>query len=130
MDEGRLFGRGVAFPPHIGADGRWAWSQGSENIREAIRIILLTNPGERILLNSFGGGLATFLFEPNTTATRRLMQERVKTALRLWEPRITVQSVRVDADPASEQRALVTIEYQLVATQTTEAVTLTVNLGA
>lgn len=130
MDEGRLFGRGVAFPPRIGADGRWAWSQGSDNIREAIRIILLTNPGERILLNSFGGGLATFLFEPNTTATRRLMQERVKNALRLWEPRITVQSVRVDADPASEQCALVTIEYQLVATQTTEALTLTVNLGA
>lgn len=130
MDEGRLFGRGVAFPPRIGADGRWAWSQGGDNIREAIRIILLTNPGERILLSSFGGGLATLLFEPNTPATRRLMQERVNNALRLWEPRIRVQAVRVEADPTNEQRVLVMIEYQLVATQTTEAVTLAVQLGA
>ena len=28
MDAGRIFGRGIAFPPRVGADGRVAWSEG------------------------------------------------------------------------------------------------------
>jgi phage baseplate assembly protein W len=124
-----LFGRGLAFPPRIGPDGRWAWSAGSENIRQAIQIILLTEGGERLMLNTFGGGLARYLFEPNTAATRRQIQSRVENALRLWEPRIKVQAVSVEPDPTDERRATISIEYRLVATQASEQLALTVNFG-
>ena len=130
IDAGLLFGRSIAFPPRIGADGRWAWSEGDENIRESITIILLTEPGERLLLGTFGGGLRHFLFEPNTVATRRLMQERIEDALRLWEPRITLEDVRVEADPLDEQGVVVTIAYRLVATQARGRVDLSVRLAA
>jgi phage baseplate assembly protein W len=130
MDVGQLFGRSIAFPPRIGPDGRWAWSAGAENIRESIEIILRTEAGERLMLNTFGGGLRRFLFEPNTTATRRLIQERIEDALRLWEPRVRVQSVRVDADTMDSQQAIVSIVYKLVATQASSRLTLTVNLGS
>lgn len=129
MDDGRLFGRSIAYPPRIGPDGRWAWSAGSENIRDSIRIILLTDAGERLMLNTFGGGLARFLFEPNTAATRRQIQARVENALRLWEPRIRVQAVRVEADPADQQRVTISIEYKLVATQAGEQIALSVTFG-
>lgn len=130
MDVGQLFGRSIAFPPRIGPDGRWAWSEGAENIRESIQIILLTEAGERLMLNTFGGGLRRFLFEPNTTATRRLIQERIEDALRLWEPRVRVQNVRVEADPLDGHQAIVSIAYTLVATQASSRLTLTVNLGS
>ena len=45
MDAGTILGRGIAFPPRIGADGRWAWSEGEPNIREAIQVVVLTEPG-------------------------------------------------------------------------------------
>jgi len=48
MDQGRIFGRGMSFPPRVGADGRVAWSEGEVNVRESIRIILMTEPRERI----------------------------------------------------------------------------------
>jgi len=54
----------------------------------------------------------------------------VQDALRLWERRITVQSVTVAPDPDDSQRAVVTIEYRLVATQADERTTLTLDLGA
>lgn len=129
MDGGRLYGRGIAFPPHVGADGRIAWSEGETNIREAIQIILKTEERERLNLPAFGAGLRKYLFEPNTVATRFQIQDRITKALELWEPRISITSVEVDADPRDRQAAIATIQYRLVATQVKDQVSVAVNLA-
>jgi len=129
MDAGRLYGRGMAFPPHVGADGHIAWSEGEANIREAIEIVLRTEERERVNLPSFGAGLRRFLFEPNTVATRFQIEDRIAKALQQWEPRIVVKSVEAEEDPRDPQSAVVTIHYQLVATQSTAQVTLNVQLA-
>lgn len=126
---GRIFGKGIGFPPKIGADGRVVWSEGEENIRESIKVILLTELNERLYLPNFGGGLNKFLFEPNTATTRQLIRDRITKALAEWEPRITVQTVSVEPDSQDLQSAVVTINYKLVATQSAERVGLTVTLG-
>jgi Bacteriophage baseplate protein W len=128
-DPGVILGRGVAFAPRVGPDGRMAFSEGSENIREAIRIILMTELGERINLPTFGAGLGRFLFEPNTTTTRGQVKDRIVKALGSWEPRIVVQSVAVEADPEDPQAAVATITYALIATQVSERVGVSVQLA-
>jgi phage baseplate assembly protein W len=129
LDAGAIFGRGVSFPPRIGPDGRVAWSAGEDNVRECMRIILQTEPGERIERPDFGGGLAEFLFEPNNPSTHERLRERIVRALARWEPRITVEQVRVSADPDDAQAAVATIEYRLVATQIREQISMTVVLA-
>ena len=129
MDTGRLYGRGISFPPRVGSDGRVAWSEGEQNVREAIRVILLTEQRERLMLAEFGGSLGLFLFEPNTVTTRHLIKDRIQKALARWEPRIQVEAVTVEPDPADTQAAVVTITYKLVATQSRERVTLGVTLA-
>lgn len=129
IDAGKLFGRGIGFPPRIGPDGRLTWSEGEANVRESIRIILMTELNERVRLPGFGGSLGLYLFEPNTVTTRHLISERIIKALEQWEPRIFVQSVDVDADPSDEQAAIATITYKLVATQSRERVSLNVTLA-
>ena len=128
MDRGRILGRGISFPPHVGADGRIAWSEGEENIRDAIRIILGTERNERLRLPDFGAGLKRYLFEPNTVATRHQLQEHILRALAAWEPRIAVDSVDVDEDPDDPEAAIATIAYKLVATQVRERMTVAVTL--
>jgi hypothetical protein len=128
IDPGTLFGRGIAFPPRVGPDGRVLWSQGETNVRESIRIILLTDERERLRLPEFGGGLARYLFEPNTATTRQLIRDRIQRALTEWEPRIRVESVLVDPDPNDPEAAIATITYRLVATRVLERVSLTVAL--
>ena len=86
MRRPNLFGQGLSFPPRVGADGRLAWSEGEDNVRESIRVILLTEPGERVMRENFGCGLRKFLFEPNTVTTRQLIRERVIRAIGRWEP--------------------------------------------
>jgi phage baseplate assembly protein W len=129
-DAGRLFGRGIAFPPRVNADGRLAWSSGEQNVRESIRIILLTAERERLRLADFGGGLSRYLFEPNTSTTRQVIRDRIQRALTEWEPRIRVESVSVDPDPDDPEAAIAAITYRLVATRVLERVTLNVALSA
>jgi phage baseplate assembly protein W len=129
MDSARLYGQGMGFPPRVDADGRIAWSSGEDNIRESIRIVLSTEPGERLRLPRFGAGLGRFLFEANTVPTHALIAERIKDALAQWEPRVRVQSVDVAADAGDPHAALATITYRLVATQAVERVSLAVSVG-
>jgi len=129
MNPGTIYGRGVSFPFRVGPDGRIAWSEGEQNIREAIQIILMTELRERTMLPEFGAGLRSILFEPNTPATRARIQALITEGLAQWEPRITVDAVTVDADPADPRSAIATIDYTLVATQTQPRVSLAVALA-
>ncbi len=129
IDTGQVFGRSIGFPPRIGVNGQVAWSEGAQNIRESIQIILLTEAGERLMLGDFGGGLKQFLYEPNTVETRRLIEERIIQALERWEPRIRLDSVSVEADREDPQAAIATIAYKLIATQHSEGVSLKIKLA-
>jgi phage baseplate assembly protein W len=130
MNSGQIFGRGISFPPRIGPDGRIAWSEGEVNVRESIRVILMTEQPERLRAPSFGGCLGRFLFEPNTVSTRRSIQDRITKELTQWEPRIRVESVTVEPDRNGPQSAVATVTYKLVATQAIERVSVNVSLGS
>ena len=129
MDRVNRLGKGIHFPPRIDAEGRWAWSSGEENIRQSIRIILLTEPRERLMLPRFGGGLEQMLFEPNTLATHRLIEEMITRALTRWEPRIKVSAVDVTADASDPYTAQVTIRYTIVSTNKLEQMQLRIVLN-
>jgi phage baseplate assembly protein W len=128
IDEGQLFGRGIAFPPRIDRQGRVAWSVGEQNVRESIRILLTTRPGERLFIPDMGAGLDRLLFEPNTVTTRESMKDRIIRTLQQWEPRIAVETVEVEADPNDGQVAIATITYRLIATQALEHMNVSVSL--
>jgi len=127
-NSGKIFGRGMGFPPRVGPDGRVAWSEGEANVRDSLRILLLTEPRERMRLAGFGGGLTRFLFEPNTPATRQHIRETIEDTIKRWEPRVQIENVSVDADAADQQGAVATIAFRLVATQALERVTLALTL--
>ena len=102
MNAAMVFGRGLSFPPRLGRDGGFAWSEGPENIREAIRVLLLTETGERVRRPEFGGDLRRLLFEPNTAATRRTIRDRIEAA----RPKPPIQQMRERARAATPEPTL------------------------
>ncbi len=128
MDEGKIFGQSISFPPRLGQDRRVALSKGVDNIRESIKIILLTEPNERLRLPEFGCRLKSFLFRPNISSTHMLMKEEITNSLTRWEPRIKLESVMVEKDPADDQAALISIDYSLTATGAKEQLNMTLKL--
>lgn len=125
-----IFGRSLAFPPRVGADGRFLWSDGEANIRESITVILKTSAGERVALREFGAGLARFMFEPNNAATHARMGEAIADALARWERRIAVEAVDVIADPDDAESCRATIAYRLVASGARERISLAVPVAS
>ena len=116
-DPARAFlGVGWAFPPHIEPTGAVAEAVYEDDIREAIRIILGTNPGERVMRPEFGAGLDAFLFEPVNIATTTRLQRQVREALVTWEPRIDVEDVTVTPQGAPPVVLLVEMAYRVRAT--------------
>ncbi len=89
-----------------------------DDVRQAIRIILSTDRGERLMRPDFGAGLSDFLFEPVTATTFERVRNRVREALIDWEARIDLVAVRVEAATAERNRLDITVEYRVRATNT------------
>ena len=113
-----FLGVGWSFPPGVAADGAIAEAVYEDDIRQAIRIILGTNPGERIMRPDFGAGLNRFVFEPVNTTTLALVETRVKESLVDWEPRIDVLSVSVTTDAEQRNLLLIDVSYRVRITNT------------
>jgi len=113
-----FLGRGWGFPIAIGPDDEINMVADDDDIREAIRIILETDPGERVMRPDFGAGLRRVVFEPINTSTMTLVQQRVEAALIAWEPRIDVQQVSVSAERAALGVLDIRIDYLVRATNT------------
>ena len=106
-----IFGQGLGFPPRVGGDGRLYWSAGEQNVRESIRIILLTEPGERLMRPDFGCEIHSLVFAQNNTGTAGLARFYVEEALTRWEPRIDLLEVEVHGSPQNPAELLIGIEY-------------------
>lgn len=113
-----FLGVGWAFPPCAAKDGSTALAAYELDVEEAIRIILGTNWGERVMRPDFGAGLNAFVFSPLNQTTMQRVQTRVNDSLVKWEPRIDVKQVKVTMDPTERNKMLVAITYRVRATNT------------
>lgn len=106
-------GQGLAFPLQVNPQGGIALASGEHDIEQAIRVILSTAPGERVMRPEFGCRIHELVFAPHDAATESLVVYYVEEALAQWEPRIDVQEVDVSADPGRNGALLVEIKYQV-----------------
>jgi len=121
-DAKTFLGTGLSFPLRTDARGKIVLTSGGQDIEEAIRIILSTRPGERVMRPTFGCRAHVLLFVPHTPTTESLLQEYVYEALRMWEPRINLISVDAVVDDAHEGAILANIQYQIKATHDTRSI--------
>jgi uncharacterized protein len=95
---GDFIGRGWAFPAGVGGNGGVRLAAGAEELDGALRMILATSPGERVLRPEFGCSMWEQLFAPLDANTLGLIEQAVRQAVGRWEPRVEVEQVRALAD--------------------------------
>lgn len=86
---------GAPYPIVPTARGLLASPGSLEQIKADLLVLLLTNPGERIMLPDFGTPLRTLIFEPNDSRLEQAAREMIIQSIRKWEPRITVEQIDV-----------------------------------
>jgi uncharacterized protein len=108
-----VIGRGLSFPVKPSPARTLPYADGDEKIRQSVRLILETAPGERQMRADFGCGIHDLVFQANTEALRGLVRERVQDSLVRWEPRIDVLDVRVETPPDAGNYLLIRIDYRV-----------------
>ena len=116
FDSNTFIGRGIAFPMRVDHTGAIAMVSGPEDIDRSIAMVISTARGERLMRPEFGCAIWDQLFEPINENTLGLMAEAVRDALAQWEPRITVEDVSTEADPAADGTVRIAITYVVRAT--------------
>lgn len=86
---------GLPYPITKDPRGFLRTQSGVDQIKADLLTLLLTQPGERVMLPEFGTNLQKFIFEPNDNNLLEQVKEEVARAISLWEPRISVENIEV-----------------------------------
>ncbi len=110
-----MSGRHLAFPFRIAPDGRTATpATVGDHVKGEVIQLLLTSPGERPFLPTFGGGLRRLVFEANSDATAALAKAAISRAISLWlKTRVELLALEVESKEAT---LLVGLQYRVIAT--------------
>lgn len=89
-----FFGVGLQQPFKINpSTGKTGLVSGIDNIEQSIRAILSTKPGERLYHKDFGVDLTALIFEPQSSATLKSVEEKIISGLMQFQTMIIVDSV-------------------------------------
>lgn len=108
--------------------GQLDWPSLESSVRQSIRVILSTTPGEQLMRPEFGAGLDRLLHEPNSLTTRRQLRDWVMSALNRWERRILLDRVEVLEVPDRPTDLRVEIAYRLARSGIPGAVAVRIEL--
>ncbi|MFC6631815.1 GPW/gp25 family protein [Microbulbifer taiwanensis] len=102
----------------IGLDGDGCIAEvgGDQVVHQSIWLILGTAIGERVSRPEFGCAIHDLVFAPINAATLGQMEQAVREALEIWEPRIDLLGVR--AEPSQEIAGAVTIAVHYLIRET------------
>jgi phage baseplate assembly protein W len=115
MADARAFlGRGWSFPVLVDdREGTIRLAEYETDIRQSIWIILSTSKGERVMRPDFGCGIHDLVFEVVNTTTLAAIEDNVREALALFEPRIEVIQVKATSNAGLDGQVRISIDYEV-----------------
>lgn len=107
----KFVGAGWAFPLKIDQGGNVALARRTQELEQAIHLILGTAHGERPMRPEFGCGIHDLVFAPVDATTAGRIVHEVRLSLERWEPRIDVLDVETVSDADDPATLYVDITY-------------------
>ncbi len=112
-----FLGTGWSFPPQFDrGTGEVRMVSDEEDIQSSLRILFGTEAGERFLNPKYGLDMRELLFEPMGTTMRTFLEDRVRTAVLVYEPRIDILSLTVSSPDANAGTLTIALDYSVRAT--------------
>jgi phage baseplate assembly protein W len=81
-------------------------------INNSLANLVRIKQGERQFQMEYGIDIEQFLYEPINSATARSIGDRIKTAIKRWEPRISLKNVNIVPNIADNQYTI-TVTYSI-----------------
>jgi phage baseplate assembly protein W len=116
--DNEFLGRGWRFPILPDDGGGLGYVEGDDNIEQSLRILLLTDQGQRVMRVDFGNKAPRLVFAPGSVQYLRLLETTIREAVRDWEPRVDLEDVRAEVDPGDDTETHVTVSNSYRVRQT------------
>jgi len=114
-----FLGKGWAFPPAFNFEmGTLETVENEEDIKQSLRIILGTIPGERIMFPTFGCAIRKFVFESNDPTHISMLKDSIYDALLFNEPRIKLEKIDIEDDTEKYGLIHIHVFYTVIITNT------------
>lgn len=114
-----FLGTGWGFPPEFSRRGKEVrLVSADDDIRESLRILLSTSPGERVMYPEYGCGLRAMVFGNIDSSTITGIKDLIESAVLFFEPRITLDNIEVDTGELYQGILRISLEYTIRTTNT------------
>jgi phage baseplate assembly protein W len=100
--------------PDVNVESHLELVYNEDSINKSIVTILSTRKKSRVFRRNFGSYLQDVLFDPMDQITVDRIKQEIVTAIREWEPRVTITTATVLPD-YENQRYYVALEYTIPA---------------
>jgi hypothetical protein len=93
----KLEGLSVSLPlTYDNVDGPYELNKTLKDVvKQNLKNLILTSPGERVMLPEFGAGVRRLLFEPDINNTSNSVRERISTQISKFMPFVEVDDIIV-----------------------------------
>lgn len=115
------------FPPRFEPDGV-PLTAGVEAVMQSLRVLFMTELGERIMRESYGAGMHDFIFENITDELLANIHNRIEESILRHEPRALLKDVIIQSGAQDASRLRVQITVSLSGTDLVETVDGTLNI--
>ncbi len=109
-----FLGTGWSFPPTFRPSaglGGVAMTAGEDDIRASLAILFGTALGERFLQPTYGLDMHELMFEAISTTMKTYLEDRIRTCILIYEPRINLLRLEVNTARDTEGRLEILVEY-------------------
>ena len=90
----------------------------NENAKQNVKMIILTEKGEKLSDSDFGCGLRRFLFEPSTMDLDLEVETEIRAQIAFYAPYISINNISVLVGEETQTLGVV-IGYRILTTNTT-----------
>tara|TARA_R100000008_G_C3506145_1_gene126323 strand:+ start:169 stop:561 length:393 start_codon:yes stop_codon:yes gene_type:complete len=84
-----------------------------ETIKQNLKMLLLTSPGERVMIPIYGVGLRDYLFSPNTDLTRDEIKSEIMNQISTFMPFLQEVNIDISESETSLDAILLKVSYYI-----------------
>ena len=93
----------------------------AELAKQNLKMLIMTNPGERVMDVDFGVGVSSYLFEMNDLSVQSEISSRIEVQVGRYLPYITIESIEFEGE---EEKLYMQIKFAIESIGTYDELTI------
>jgi len=95
-------------------------------IRQNLKMLILTNPGERVMSPEYGVGIKRFLFEQEGTQTLLRIDQKMRSSIKKYMPTIGIIDILYDSANIERNSLGIRVLYKIPSLNSSESLEITI----